>query len=1218
MRRNTFFSAFLLLLAWGSYSQCIRTDWYPNETIASNNLGILQEISDGIWTWDHYSQLSDLAVGFDYVFTCTHNESGDHKYITVTDWNNNVIIHGQSPLTVENIGLSKIRLHYSDNDSCETTQESHTVTINAQLDCFPPTSIGVSGITTTSAMFAWEPSEDETSWEVLVLEAGMPAPSATTTGILVTETTEYTVTTLEPATEYYFYIKANCGSEFSTWNKLNFTSGCIPINLFEENFDTTDFGDLPTCWSAIIGGEGISQYASVTTSSYNDDTRSVQLYRSDSGPDANIILVSPEIGTLSLGTHRLKFFGFAYESMTLEIGTLNGSSEGADFNILGEELIIQPGNNEYIVDFTDYSGTDTFIGFRLTSGSFVFLDDIRWEVAPLCPDVTQIEVIEANVNSASISWVPGGEETEWDVVYGATTVTDPSTLTPINPAPIDMPEASISGLEPATTYNVWVRSICDIDEGDWIGPLSFTTPCLPTALLNENFDTTGYGDLPNCWSAIIRGDEVSQNDYAHINNENPYSGPNSILLQRDSPSTEIFLVTPNLSTLATGTHRLKFYGFSYSEGASLEVGTLTSTSNQAEFSTIEEVELTGIYKNYAIDFTVYSGTDTFIGIKLNGYSAYLDDIRWEVAPLCPDVTEIEVTGLTTTSASFEWVPGGAETEWDLVYGAASIIDPNTLSPITPSPAGTSEATISSLEPDTSYNVWIRTKCGSPNGNGAWIGPIEFTTPCLPIATFNESFDTTASGALPECWSSIVRGNQMSSYDSVSVINWDAFSGQKAVRIQKNYESTEIILVSPNLSTLPSGTHRLKFYASGYDVSLEVGTLSSSTNQAGFSMLEEIGVTEDYQEYKIDFTVYEGTDTYIGFKLVGYSVNLDDIRWEIAPLCPDVQDIVLTAISPTTATAEWAASGSENNWQVVYATDESTNPETLTPSELLSETSFSLSNLSGSTSYNIWVRSACGTPNGNGAWIGPITFRTLCLATEVPYTENFESINNPSQTNCTSILNVDNGNEWMVVEYPSVNFTSNTLYQYNYENASNTWFFTQGINLNAGTQYTISYRYGNLGQTLGKLKVSYGIANNANSMVNEIADHPGIVDSTYETHTETFTPTATDTYYFGFHAYSEALNALMLDDISITTALSNVDFTASDFKFYPNPVKDVLTLSYIQNISNVAVYNLLGQRVIENVINSNTTQVDMSGLNSGSYLVKVRFENHTKTIKIIKE
>ncbi len=84
------------------------------------------------------------------------------------------------------------------------------------------------------------------------------------------------------------------------------------------------------------------------------------------------------------------------------------------------------------------------------------------------------------------------------------------------------------------------------------------------------------------------------------------------------------------------------------------------------------------------------------------------------------------------------------------------------------------------------------------------------------------------------------------------------------------------------------------------------------------------------------------------------------------------------------------------------------------------------------------------------------------------------------------------------------------------------------------------------------------------------------------------------------------------------SLATNTFDTSKFNYYPNPVKDVLNLSYSQNISKVQVMNLLGQEVITKSINSNQSQIDMSNLPQGTYLVKVTSENQVKTIKVIKE
>ncbi|HSD13704.1 MAG TPA: T9SS type A sorting domain-containing protein [Flavobacterium sp.] len=85
-----------------------------------------------------------------------------------------------------------------------------------------------------------------------------------------------------------------------------------------------------------------------------------------------------------------------------------------------------------------------------------------------------------------------------------------------------------------------------------------------------------------------------------------------------------------------------------------------------------------------------------------------------------------------------------------------------------------------------------------------------------------------------------------------------------------------------------------------------------------------------------------------------------------------------------------------------------------------------------------------------------------------------------------------------------------------------------------------------------------------------------------------------------------------------TVLNNQDFNMSDLNAYPNPVKDILNLSYSTEISSVEVYNMLGQKVMFKTLNVAQGQIDMSNLNSGNYIVKVTADGLTKTIKVIKE
>ncbi|MFM9987575.1 T9SS type A sorting domain-containing protein, partial [Flavobacterium sp.] len=118
-------------------------------------------------------------------------------------------------------------------------------------------------------------------------------------------------------------------------------------------------------------------------------------------------------------------------------------------------------------------------------------------------------------------------------------------------------------------------------------------------------------------------------------------------------------------------------------------------------------------------------------------------------------------------------------------------------------------------------------------------------------------------------------------------------------------------------------------------------------------------------------------------------------------------------------------------------------------------------------------------------------------------------------------------------------------------------------------------------------------------------------------------TAGETLYARAWRYNNALpkNALAVGEFRIAAydaSLSTRSFDLNGFSAYPNPVKDVLNLSYTKEISNVSVHNLLGQQVMTKSINATQTKIDMSNLSNGAYLVKVTVDGLVKTLKVIKQ
>lgn len=88
--------------------------------------------------------------------------------------------------------------------------------------------------------------------------------------------------------------------------------------------------------------------------------------------------------------------------------------------------------------------------------------------------------------------------------------------------------------------------------------------------------------------------------------------------------------------------------------------------------------------------------------------------------------------------------------------------------------------------------------------------------------------------------------------------------------------------------------------------------------------------------------------------------------------------------------------------------------------------------------------------------------------------------------------------------------------------------------------------------------------------------------------------------------------------AVGVILGNESFAFGTFKYYPNPVSNVLNMSYTNTITGIEVYNLVGQRVIEKSYTQNEVQLDMSQLTAGTYMVKVITVDASSTIKVVKQ
>ena len=82
-------------------------------------------------------------------------------------------------------------------------------------------------------------------------------------------------------------------------------------------------------------------------------------------------------------------------------------------------------------------------------------------------------------------------------------------------------------------------------------------------------------------------------------------------------------------------------------------------------------------------------------------------------------------------------------------------------------------------------------------------------------------------------------------------------------------------------------------------------------------------------------------------------------------------------------------------------------------------------------------------------------------------------------------------------------------------------------------------------------------------------------------------------------------------------LSVANNTLGGFTYYPNPTNGALSLKSVNNIEKVTIFNLLGQKVMDANIGATTSELNISNLKTGTYLMQVTVDGQTGTFKVLK-
>lgn len=91
------------------------------------------------------------------------------------------------------------------------------------------------------------------------------------------------------------------------------------------------------------------------------------------------------------------------------------------------------------------------------------------------------------------------------------------------------------------------------------------------------------------------------------------------------------------------------------------------------------------------------------------------------------------------------------------------------------------------------------------------------------------------------------------------------------------------------------------------------------------------------------------------------------------------------------------------------------------------------------------------------------------------------------------------------------------------------------------------------------------------------------------------------------------------DINLNAGILGLEENGIEgFSYSPNPASDVLNINALDVIERATVYNILGQVVIDRTIDATSSQLNVSSLSVGTYIMKVTVGGQEGTYKIVKQ
>ncbi|MBR1773946.1 MAG: fibronectin type III domain-containing protein [Bacteroidales bacterium] len=668
-----------------------------------------------------------------------------------------------------------------------------------------------------------------------------------------------------------------------------------------------------------------------------------------------------------------------YTTFTIEVSTTTAT---ADAFMVVETIDLSDKEDwtPVTIDLSNYDGQNIYIAFHHVDedGTGVYIDNVLYGEDP-CPKPYGLTA-SALETTATISWQ--GDAASYDFEYAlASDVWEDENIT------TESSPVSLTGLTAMTNYKYRVRNNCGSDVmSDWVTG-TFKTTCGTVVIDNSTPYDEQFTSKPDCWDLGSGSSAWSYySSYQYI-----YHNFGSYNCTAVSPVMDISLVTdpyllvsfrnPDYLNSNVADKLNVYYRSDVEDDWTLLLSYTTPHSSWTE----DSILLPNASENYQIKLEGIGQGNSADGVYVNRVKVYH-------GPACAGITGLTVTSTTEDDATITWNENESATDYTVhykVHSAEDYTEENEVL-VTSSTFTFSENGIT-LSAGTTYDIYVSFTCAEDEVE-IKSNTISFNTKCGAIdltayanGVWKQDFENLASSSLEDLCFTLTKtataSNGTFPYVQDLIGQGSAHKGPDDGSYGPGHalecKGGDIILTLPRF-TEDINNLRFKFWyrqngTAATSGTCEIGVMSNPLDESTFESVKELTVypvssTVNFYDYylaSVNFneTSLTGNENYIAIKYTsadpGISWYWDDVEVSLIPACTgiDLNSVTVDNVSAHSATVIFSDPDidSHSGWNIYTKTQ---NDEEYTLAATVTDTTYTLTNLTSETQYSVYVVALC--------------------------------------------------------------------------------------------------------------------------------------------------------------------------------------------------------------------------------------------------------------------